>query len=276
MSGEECAEQSENDASEAMAQTKARTRQRSAIGFPYTDLQAALDVANAIHTHAGNGDCSLPQLAAWLKLSVKSSGLRVQLSAARTFGLTENEGSERYRLTDLGRRIVDPNQARGARADAFLNVPLFRALFANHNTGVLPPAAALEREIASLGVAEKQKVRARQVFERSADQAGFFEHGRDRLVEPAVRETPPRTPPHDPPQRGGNGGGGDEGGLSLDPLLMALLRRVPKPKDGWPSERRVRWLRTFVMNISQIYDDDEKAPEITIEVRQPADGGSDT
>jgi hypothetical protein len=31
----------------------------------------------------------------------------------------------------------------------------------------------------------------------------------------------------------------------------------------------VRWLRTFVLNISQI-NDDKAAPEITIEVRQPA------
>jgi hypothetical protein len=51
---------------------------------------------------------------------------------------------------------------------------------------VILPAASLEREIVELGVAEKQKDKARQVFERSADQAGFFEHGPNRLVMPGI------------------------------------------------------------------------------------------
>ena len=93
----------------------------------------------------------------------------------------------------------------------------------------------------------------------------LIEHGRERLVEPAVKEAP-RTPLDEKP-RGGNGGGGGEEGLNLDPLLMALLRRIPRPEDGWPIDKRTRWLRTFVMNISQIYDDDETAPEIAIEAR---------
>ena len=46
-------------------------------------------------------------------------------------------------------------------------------------------------------VSEKQKDRARQVFERSAEQGGFFEHGKNRLVMPAVavREPPPVVDP---------------------------------------------------------------------------------
>jgi len=51
---------------------------------------------------------------------------------------------------------------------------------------VLPPSAAFERDIVGLGVAEKQKDKARQVFERSASQAGFFEAGKSKLVMPAV------------------------------------------------------------------------------------------
>lgn len=51
---------------------------------------------------------------------------------------------------------------------------------------MLPPSAAFERDIVGLGVAEKQKDKARQVFERSASQAGFFEAGKSKLVMPAV------------------------------------------------------------------------------------------
>jgi len=40
--------------------------------------------------------------------------------------------------------------------------------------------------LVGLGVSEKQKGRARQVFERSAEQAGVFEHGKNKLVMPGV------------------------------------------------------------------------------------------
>jgi hypothetical protein len=70
-------------------------------------------------------------------------------------------------------------------------------IFENYKGGVLPPAAASERDIVGLGVAEKQTGRARQVFEKSAEQAGYFEHGKTRLVMPAVaaREDAPPPPP---------------------------------------------------------------------------------
>jgi hypothetical protein len=52
----------------------------------------------------------------------------------------------------------------------------------------------------------------------------------------------------------GNGDGG--GGLELDPLLIALLQKVPSAEKGSPGPQRVRWFRTFAMNVSQIYDGD--------------------
>jgi hypothetical protein len=129
---------------------------------------------------------------------------------------------------------------------------LYRAIYDGHRGGVIPPTAALEREIAGFGVAEKQKDKARQVFERSADQAGFFEQGRNRLVMPGIangarEEEKPR-------DEETGGGGGDS--LELDPLLLVLLKKIPSAASEWPAEQRVRWFRTFAMNVSQIYDND--------------------
>jgi hypothetical protein len=56
-----------------------------------------------------------------------------------------------------------------ATTKAFLNVPLYSAIFENYKAGVLPPAAALERDLIGLEAAEKQTGRARQIFERSAE-----------------------------------------------------------------------------------------------------------
>ncbi|MDR3415853.1 MAG: hypothetical protein P4L83_06685 [Nevskia sp.] len=253
----------EDEVSEDSAEGEAK-RQRSTIGFPYSDYEDAEKIAQAIHGNVGHGTCSLDQLGPWTNQSPKSSTFRSQVGAARMFGLIESEGTETYRLSPLGVRAIDQAHARGAKADAFLNVPLFKAVFDKYKGHVLPPPAALEREIVSLGVSEKQKARARQVLVGSAEQTGFHEQGKNKLVMPAVVVTA-ATPPAPEKNRGG-GGGGDDGGLQLDPLLMALLRKIPTRDDGWPPEKRVRWLRTFAMNVSQVYDDDESPVEMKIEI----------
>ena len=240
-------------------------RQRSTIGFPYSDYESAAEVAAAIHGNVGLGECSQSQLAAWMRQSPKSSGFRAQLAAARLFGLIESDSPESIRLTDLGQRVVDPVKAREARAEAFLKVPLFAALYERYKDGVIPPPAALEREIVALGVSEKQKARARQVFESSSTQTGFREAAPNRLVRPAVVVTAPAKE-DEPKRRGGDDDGG--GGLDLDTLLMALLRKIPPGEPGsWPAENRLRWFRTFAMNVSQVYDTDDEPVELEIRLK---------
>jgi hypothetical protein len=244
-------------------------RQRSTIGFPYNNLGDAIELAQAIHSHAGTGDCDDAQLSAWVNMSPKSSGYRIQLSAARMFGLIETTGG-RHKLSQLGRMIVDPQREREARARAFQCVPLYKAIFENYKGGVLPPAAALERDIVGLGVAEKQTGRARQVFEKSAEQAGYFEHGKTRLVMPAVsvRDDLPPPPPPPPPEderreRDGNGGNGGRNPPppGLHPFIQGLLDTLPsipnpREKPEWPAAERTKWLQTAANIFDLIYAGD--------------------
>lgn len=244
-------------------------RQRSTIGFPYMPLAESETLALAIHENAGSGSCTVDQLAAWTSASPKSSSFRMNLAAARLFGVIESEGGDGYRLSALGRQLVDPKTTRKARADAFLNVPLYKALFENYKGGVVPPSPALERDIVRLGVGDKQKERARQVFERSSEHAGYNEHGKNRLIYPAIKSD---TVVEDNTGTS-NVKGNDAAGavrteaLALDPLLMALLRKIPSPGESWPADRRLRWFRTFAMNVSQVFDDDESAVELDIKLR---------
>lgn len=241
----------------ATQETPARTRQRSTIRFPYMDLSAAIELAQAIHGNVGLGECDDDQLAAWSKQSVKSSTFRVQIYTARTFGILEGEGA-RHKLSAVGQAIVDPNRARQARANAFLAVPLFKAVYENYKGTVLPPAAALERDIAALGVAEKQKGRARQTFERSADQAGFFEHGKNHLVMPGAQANaePPKQKEEDNRVGGGGGQGGGQGGgdhSDLHPFIQGLLETLPEPESDWSVAARAKWLQTAANIFDLIY-----------------------
>ncbi|MBH5388678.1 hypothetical protein [Bradyrhizobium diversitatis] len=252
----------ENVASAEAAKAKpGDARQRSTIGFPYMPLKDAVELVEAIHGNVGLGECDDDQLAAWSGQSTKSSGFRVQISSARQFGLITSDAAGRYRLTDLGRMIVDPNQAREAKALAFLNVPLYKGIFEKYRGGVLPSqAAALEREMVGMGVSDKVKDRARQTFERSAEQAGYFEHGKNRLVMPAVSTV--RDAPAPEPEEPKGGGGGNGGGLppsGVDPIIQGLLVRLPPSGSVWAEAERNLWLELLKGSFQLIYKDKDPA-----------------
>jgi hypothetical protein len=49
----------------------------------------------------------------------------------------------------------------------------------------------------------------------------------------------------------------------------ALLKKIPTSGD-WPATQRVRWFRTFAMNVSQIYDEDDAPVELKIDLEKAA------
>lgn len=244
-----------DETDETDANTPSSGRGRSTIGFPYADLPNAEQLADTVYAHGG--ECAPEQLAAWLKppMSAESGGFRSRVTAAQMFGLLERpRGRGQLSVTDLGQRILDPAHATAARVEAFLNVPLFAAMFKEHNRRRLPPAAALEQHITRLGVAPKQASRARQTLLRSAERAGFMDAHDDRLVMPAgahgeaasvpdsVEEQVRRdTPPPD-----------------LDPMLRGLFERLPR-EGRWSQQERQHWLDAaksiFVLVYGPVEDD---------------------
>jgi hypothetical protein len=254
----------EQAAAEKVADSR---RERSTIQFPYGDLEDAEAIASAIHRNAGD-KCTAEQLATYMKQSPTSGTFRLKVATASTFGLTDNKCGE-VALTELGRRILDPNQQRRARTEAFLGVPLYAAIFNKYNGYMLPPPKALEREMDALGVSAKQTDKARQAFERSASRAAYFEHGGDRLTMPAKLDSGPETLRVDSNENqnkragGGSGGGGD-----FPPLIQGLIERLPPPDSVWPVQKRKQWLQTAENIFSLIYLDSASEPD-------PWDGDND-
>lgn len=228
-------------------------RERSRIVFPYNDLKDATAVAVAVWDHVGAGTCDIAQLAAWLKHdSVNSGAFRLKVAATKTFGLITSKQGE-ISLTKLGREIVDPQKAANAKVSAFLNVPLYSELYGKYTGILLPNAVGLEREIADLGVAPKQTDKARQAFQRSAQEAGFFTEGNNKLVRPATATDDSR--PTDAPERGGGGGGGGQN----HPLVQLLVNSLPDPGSAWPKGERQKWVKLAEAAFDVVYLDDPKA-----------------
>lgn len=259
---------------QAAASPDGDKREQSTIAFPYHDLDAASEVARAVYNRSGLGSCDLDELAAEMG-QVISGTFRVKVGAARTFNLIEKDGRAAVKLGGLGRAIITDDGAAAAKVEAFMSVPLYAKLFEAYKGQKLPPMKALEREMAALGVSVKQTDKARQAFERSAKQAGFFNAGSDRLVRPRVYAPHDDKPPADqfndtggqrheqekPGSGGGGAGNGGGGGGGQHPLIKGLLITLPIPGGEWPERDRQAWLTMAASIFDMIYVDTKTATD---------------
>ena len=198
------------------------------------------------------------------------------MSAAKTFNvLTYDKGT--VTLTPIGTRICDPQQEKAGRAEAFLAVPLYTKLYEKFKAASLPPSSGLESVIVALGVAQKQKDRARQVFQRSAKQAGFSEYGADRLVMPSVKASaPPAAAPVEElePEKKKKTKGEDE--EELHPFIQGLLKKLPPPDSEWERmtkrarsgcKQKAKWLQSCGQHHDLMYTEAEDDSKRTITIQ---------
>lgn len=245
------------------------SRERSTIEFSYAPLNDGIEIAKAIHSLHGSS-ATAEQIAAHINSTPSSGTFRTKMAAAKMFRLiTVNQGSAT--LTPIGSRICDPQQEKSARAEAFLAVPLYQALYEQFKGTVLPPANGLESAIGTLGVSQKQRERARQVFQRSAQEAGFFQFGTDRLIMPAIKAnaSPVITQPEPEPEPDRRKKTKDEDEDELHPFIKGLLKKLPTPDSEWPVEGRTKWLQAAVNIFDLMYtDSDDSRRSITVEAKK--------
>jgi hypothetical protein len=241
-------------------------KEQSSIGFPYLDMDAAVSVALAM-IGAGGVPLTREQLAGVMGQSVGSGSFVGKVAAARIFGLMKYDQGK-YELTNLGFSIVDSDEARQktARVEAFLTVPLYKKVYDEFRGKQLPPRPhGLEQAFVRFGVASKQKQAARQAFDRSARQAGFFAAGQDRLIEPIIggRSGGDRgpSPSFDDGQRNDEPPALETSGLH--PFVRGLLETLPEPHTNWTIEGRAKWLQAAARCFDLIYNGAEGDIAIT-------------
>jgi hypothetical protein len=244
---------SDNDNAEATAPVEPKGAKRvvSEIAWPYSDLEAVIELPQTILAKAGSS-AELDEVAAWMNQTAAGGTFRTRVSAAKLFGLIDTSQGKAS-LTQLGRSILNKDGSElAARVEAFLNVELFATMYEHHRGNVLPPPAAIERQMEQLGVSPKQKERARQTFIKSATYAGFVDPATGRFIKPGNASIKSG---EDKPPRGGNGDGDGSEPPGLHPFIQGLLRELPKAGDVWPEAKRKLWLDTAGSIFKMIYKD---------------------
>jgi hypothetical protein len=138
-------------------------------------------------------------------------------------------------------------------------VKLYRGIYESYKDQDLPPKDELEAKMRELGVPPKQAKKARQVFDRSAEQAGFFQDGRTRLIAPILARplSPPAgqvQPPLPPPTGRGN---------ALW-ILNGISIGLPEPGTNWPMSDRVKWLQAAAQIFAVAYQGEDAVIDMTI------------
>jgi hypothetical protein len=230
--------------------------------FPYVPLHDVTEMVGLIEKRGHS--CRLDELAADLDQQKTSGAFRGRLAAGRLFGAVRAESHDLV-LTTLGLRMCAPDAKAAALAEAFLTVPLYKAIYDKYAGGKLPPSEGIEAEMRRLGVPDKQVQRARQVFARSADLAGYFGSGRDRLVRPSASTISARRGPGEPVSTAERPRVSQAEAVSMaeHPLIQGLVAQLPSAGDRFTPQQRKRWLDAARINLELIYaaDDEQPLPE---------------
>ncbi len=157
------------------------------VRLPRVNLANVIEVLEKAYQHGRSP--SITQVSAALDQSLKSGAFRTRMAAAAHFGLVD-AARGRVQITDLGMRVLDDDLRPAALAEAWMQVPVFKALFDRFDGNRLPPSSGVEAELKILGVPAKNVALARRVLISSAETAGILNAARDRLVEPTFRPTP--------------------------------------------------------------------------------------
>lgn len=233
-------------------------REKSGVAFAYSPLGDVLEVARVVERRGHS--CTVDEIAAGLDQQMTSGAFRTKMSAARLYGVIDIS-RQMVTLTDIGRRMLSPETQVPALAEAFMRVPLNRMVYEQFAGSTLPPDQGIEAAIRRFGVPEKQTSRARQVLIRSAETAGFFSTGRNRLVRPAasnVPTEPPAGPGTGSQNRGGSGA--ETVPMAEHHLIKGLIEKLPAEGERFTAAQRQRWLNAAKVNLDLIYaDDDEPA-----------------
>lgn len=245
----------------------AGSKPKSGVSYPYYDLDQSVEVANVIHEKAG-GNCTREQLAPLLGYSgTKNGGFLSRLSAAKTFGLVQEDGGN-LRITERAQNIlspVTPEDTKRARIEAFLAVELFRNVYEKFKGTTLPADVGLKNLFqTTYKIVPDRIAPALRVLMDSAATAGFLSANRDRMTMPIVKgvgseqKPPPETPPPaDEANKGKGGSGGGEPPPGIPSAIYELMREFPPAGTTMSAKKRTNLVSALTALMTVLYPEEE-------------------
>lgn len=226
-------------------EAKKQRRVASQTKYAVYTLADALEVAKAIYAQGG-GTASVDELAAFLGYKSSNNGAYYdRTSAARMFGLIQGQGSQ-ITLTPRAQEIISPvfpEQVAKAMIDAFISVPLFRAIYEEFQGKQLPPTVGLKNLLRTkYGVPPSRIDVAHRALMESAEQAGFFSTRgtRTQLILPRTRPSPTQAPAE--PDASGDASTDDHD----EPRADAKGRHQPERAAASMEDLTSRYLATLI------------------------------
>lgn len=190
-----------------------KARQRSPFLFPAYNFTIALDIARRVE-EKGAGTLAEDTLAVDMGLSVTSSGFRLKCLTARQFGLLSKQG-EILSTTPIAKSILKPTNDQDAingYRQAFLNIPLFRAVADRYKGQPLPVGQTfrniLERDL-RIEVGRVQA--AERILLDSARDAQVLVSNGDKVYLSVTGQNPLSPAAHTASNGDGNGDSGGSG-----------------------------------------------------------------
>lgn len=215
----------------AGSQVSARTRRtKPTIGVVYYSVANGESILATLAKYDGVVSDMDTLYEKWGDTSIKPQSFRVRLASYETYKQVFRSRNQVF-ITELGRSAVsnDMGVRTQARQQAFLNVELNRALLQRYVGRTLPPNTELDREIHEMGVPESSTDSARQIFLRSAKEAGFLSDDSNVLTLPDGVEMPtPDTAPRDA-----------SNDVQEDTPMVTPVQTIPQPQPQPPVDTPV-------------------------------------
>jgi hypothetical protein len=165
-------------------------RQTAGTRFPYYDLADSVAVAKTIHDNGGM--LKEEQLAAFLGYNTTKSGAFLsRVGAARLFDLITKE-RDYFIITPRAQQVLFPvydGQSREALVEAFLSIPLFKAIYEIYRGRELPQTFGMKNLLRTrFQLNPRSADVAHRTLIDSAEQAGFFaaRAGKTQLIIPTI------------------------------------------------------------------------------------------
>lgn len=233
------------------------------LRYPQYDLDSAVDAARALQ--AKGGMASAPELATFLGYKGHNNGAYLsRVAAARMFGLMEGQGKgSPIKVTDLALRILHPESVDDGvqdRISAFLEPPLFKALFERFQNKPLPEPEGLGNVLRTQFAIPEASVKAvTQRFLDSAAQAGLRSVDPAKLIRPtagsAALPSPKSSPASTSPVHSTPSGAGASGSARGNKIIDGALDLLPPVTmtPGWTDAELKQWLQFFEGALRVLY-----------------------